>query len=173
MNFDAFRVSVQNALGFETFYPERLDDSVEIYAFLVPPGISEKVRDDLGNYISAMFQNAGRICEGVTWHDCGSYQFNWCGSRHITASFDTHLVFWLSNDQSEPVPLVELPPKPQLDRWIVVEVEYDHVRADLYPDSCMRFDSVYAVATVEGKYMDTKHRLINSVKESIQRIYTM
>ncbi len=173
MNFESFRVSVREALGFETFYPECLDDSVEMYAFLVPSGVSEEVRNQLSEYISTMFHNTGRICEGITWHDSGSYHFNWCGSRHISAQFDTHLVFWLAKPSEESAPLEkkELPTKPETDRWIIVEVNYDSVRHEMFPDSCMRFDSAYAAAAKEGGYAELKQRLTESVKDIIQRIY--
>ncbi len=173
MNFEAFRVSVRNALGFETFYPKCLDDAIEMYAFLVPTGVSEDVRNALGAYISAMFQNAGRICEDVTWHDVGTYRFNWCGTRHITAHFDTHLVFWLAKPSTEPVPSIELPPVPEVDRWIVAEVDYDSVREDLYPNSFITFDSIYSGAINAGRYLELRDKLTEYVKDSIHRMYSI
>ena len=86
--FDQFRIAVRNQLGFETFHPESLDDHVEVYAFLIPSGIDGEVIDQLNEYLAAFFHLHGRETLKTSFHGMGTYMYNWCGSRHITAHLE-------------------------------------------------------------------------------------
>lgn len=160
-----FRLAVRNQLGFETFHPESLDDHVEVYAFLIPKGIDEEESNCLKDFLSAFFLLHSRQTIKASFYSMGSYMYNWCGSRHITAHLEEHLLFYVEPCISQNC--MDTVKKPTCIPWLVVEVDYDHVYADLSPDSRTRFDASIFAGVRTGEYHQVLERLRLQVRNEM------
>jgi hypothetical protein len=163
----SIRVSVRKALGFETFVEESLDDHCNLYAFLVPDSVDRTTAESVRDVVQVCFTNAGLRCESVQWFDEKTYEYNWCGSRHLTVHLDKHWQFKVVSDEATSLPI---PPKPACDPWLVVSANYDEIKSE---NSFIRYDATYMTAATSETYMNVLHTIRTYVGDSIQRIETL
>ena len=161
MSFLAFRAYVAKTLGFETFVPESLNDLSLQYAFLIPQETSMEVAEEVRDFLLACFANKGFRVANVVMFDEGTYSYNWCGSRHLTAHLERH---WLFEVVPEDTAIIPIPPKPSCDRWLVVEVEYDALRPE---GSRVRFDTTYMTAATPPLFQATFERVRDYVANRV------
>ncbi len=162
--FSSFRLSVANSLGFETFVEESLDDHSMMYAFLIPDGVSQQLANKVRDFLQVCFSNAGFLVDSVGFFEEGMYNYNWCGSRHLTVNLGKH---WLFEVQSGTPTSLPLPPNPSCDPWVVVAISYDSVKPE---GSCMRFDTTEMTAATPENYLTTYNALKSHAIQFISNI---
>jgi hypothetical protein len=153
--FTSFRLSVAKSLGFETFVEESLDDHEDHYAFLVPEDTPGDIAIQIRDFLQVCFSNGGFHVDRADFFEEGTYQYNWCGSRHLTTHLGRHWLFEVHPASSTSLPL---PPKPLCDPWVVVAVDYDSLKPT---GSYIRFSTTEMTAATPANYIAT----YNTIKD--------
>ena len=161
MSFSAFRLSVAKSLGFETFVEESIHDYMEQYAFLIPEDVDRETAKQIRDFLQVCFSNNGYRVERADLFEEGTYEYNWCGSRHLTVHLERHWLFELAACERTTLPL---PPKPSCDPWVVANVDYDSMRP---AGSRIRYHTSYMTAATPATYMMTHERIRNSVHDYV------
>lgn len=156
--FTSFRAECLRVLGFNGFFQDRLSDTAEVYAFLLPRRVFEKKEyTPIVDYLHAAFVYHGwsSVSEVL---EKGVYETNHCQGRHHTHILGPHILLHLTYESQEALK----PAKPaSVHNWVVVEASYDAVKS---PQNRRAYYTWLYEAASPADYEATQNRLVAQAK---------
>jgi hypothetical protein len=166
--FSFFRATALRALGFDGFFTESLDDSKDLFAFLLPKSYFESYKHhDLITYLLAVFEQCGWKTLETSVLETGTYETNWCGSRHNTHILGPHILFHMQYSAPNPDPRTYDLSRPELPwNWTIIEVDYDSLKPS---GSFIRFSTYLYEAAIPEDFINVHNRLKQTALAEIHR----
>lgn len=171
--FTSFRATCLRTLNFDGFFPGCLDDTMNIFAFMLPKSYFEsKEYTTFVPYLQHLFNRLGMWkCVSADVLESGTYETDRYGSRFHTHILGPHILFRIEQQDfahsAETTETTETTEKPELhNKWLVAEVSYDSLKS---AGSSIRYYTHLYEAAFPADYVEVVQRLKGKVLQNIEK----